>query len=261
MLWQFENELSGPIDDQLAKLRILEHLDLSRNGLNGSIPALTIATMIQLKYLFLAFNPFEAGPIPPFWASLYQLRDLSLQRTNRTGKIPSDLAMLDSLTLIDFSNNDLTGSIPDEFGNLMSLKFLILKRNRLSGRLPSTLGALTNLDTLVIDQNEFDGGSGHICSSIKPVTFVSDCIEVGCSCCSECCDDESTRCYDDVWFAQQDPSSNYQYARVTYKFNEEDIIYPLHDEADAITAFYDTFGLALDDKLFSTFVDKNVSDP
>jgi hypothetical protein len=217
--------------------------------------------MVQLKYLFLAFNPFEAGPIPPVWASLYQLRDLSLQRTNRTGKIPSDLSILDSLILVDLSNNALTGPVPEEFGNLTSLKFLILKNNKLSGRLPLTLGALTNLDTLVIDHNNIDGGSSLICSTVKPPTFVSDCVEVRCSCCSQCCDDESSECYDDVWFAQQDPSSNYQYARVAYKFNEEDIAYPLPDEADEITAFYDTFGLALDDELFSNFVGRNVSVP
>lgn len=217
--------------------------------------------MVQLKYLFLAFNPFEVGPIPPHWASLYHLRDLSLQKTNRNGKIPKDLSILDDLTLIDFSNNELTGPVPDEFGNLTSLKFLILKNNQLSGRLPKTLGALINLDTLVIDNNDLDGGSGHICTNVKPLTFVSDCIEVGCSCCSECCDDQSTKCFEDVWFAQQDPSSNYQYTRVTYKFNEEDIIYPVNGEADSITAFYDTFGLAIDDELFGKFMDRDVSDP
>lgn len=217
------------------------------------MPEQPIAQLVQLKYLFLAFNPFDKGPIPPYWATLYHLVDLSLQGTNRIGTIPDDLALLDNLRLIDLSNNFLTGQIPDEFGNLVSLKFLILKNNDLTGQIPSALQSLTNLDTLVLDSNDIKGGSGHICATVKPPTFVADCLEVGCSCCSFCCDDKSGNCRDKTWFAPVDPSINYQNTRIAYKFNEEDIIYPLTGETEMISGFYDTFGMAFDDELFDRF--------
>lgn len=228
--------------------------------MTGPIPELPIAQLIGLKYLFLAFNPFEQGRIPPYWASLYNLVDLSLQATNRIGSIPIDLALLGNLNLIDLSNNFLTGKLPDEFGDLISLKFLILKNNELSGRLPATMERLTSLDTLVLDNNDFTGGSGYVCVSIKPRIFVADCLEVGCSCCSTCCDDKSGRCDDEVWFAQMDPSVYYQNTRIAYRFNDESIVYPLPGEPDEIAAFYDTFGMAIDDQLFDKFSGNQVDD-
>lgn len=219
-------------------------MDLSNNEFTGDLPT-DISDLYNLKYLFLAFNDkLTPGPIPVKWAHrLTQLKDFSLQGTKRTGNIPSDLGEMKSLVLLDLADNDLTGPIPEEIGYLRHLKFLILKENKLSGSIPESFSKLTKLDTAVMDRNDLTGGASNMCTpKLKSlVEFISDCKETKCSCCSLCCVDDKD-CNDRTWFAEQDPVVNYQYSRVAYKFNEEDVIYPV-PEAEEIKEHYDKMGV------------------
>ena len=228
----------------LGQLTNLYHLDLSRNEFTGDLPT-DLADLYNLKYLFLAFNrKLNPGPIPAEWATrLSQLSDYSLQATERTGQIPSEIGQLSSLVLLDLADNKLIGPIPSEIGNLRHLTFLVIKDNLLSGTIPESFNKLSKLDTAVMDGNNLSGGADHMCTPKLPslIEFISDCKETSCSCCSLCCVD-GIDCNDRTWFAEQDPVVNYQFSRVAYKFNEEDVIYPV-PEAEEIAEQYDKFGV------------------
>lgn len=229
---------------RLGQLTNLQHLDLSENEFTGELPT-ALADLYNLKYLFLAFNrKLTPGPVLPEWATrLSQLKDFSLQATVRTGPIPSEIGQMSSLVLLDLASNALNGPIPSEIGYLRHLTFLVIKENQLSGTIPESFNQLSKLDTAVMDRNNLTGGADYLCSPKLPslIDFIADCQETNCACCSLCCVD-GTDCNDGTWFAQQDPVLNYQFSRVAYKFNEEDVIYPV-PEAEEIAEQYDKYGV------------------
>lgn len=242
----YQNHLSGNINGSfISALSHLNHLDLSLNWFEGDLPS-EIGRLNDLKYLFLAYNTrLTAGHIPPEWATLTKLVDLSLQKTNRIGKIPSQLGRLKDLVLLDLLGNNLTGEIPAEIGGMQNLTFLLLKDNHLNGIIPESMAYLTNLDTVVIDKNDLMGGASNLCPlKLKALTvFISDCNEVNCTCCTLCCSDAQSSCDNSTWFSQQDPVINYQYERVAYKFNQDDIIYPVAAAANT-SNLYNDFGIS-----------------
>ncbi len=95
-----------------------EELNLSKNGLAGSLPA-EVRLLQNLKVLNLSNNQF-------------------------TG-VPAEIGQLKNLEVLDLSNNKITG-LPNELGNLSKLKILNLKGNNYSeadltgikSRLPKT---------------------------------------------------------------------------------------------------------------------------
>ncbi|CAB9524048.1 leucine Rich Repeat [Seminavis robusta] len=106
-----ENGLNGPVPVELAKLSILEKLDLSKNLLTGTIPT--------------SYGSFSA------------LSDIVLQQNKLSGKIPSEL-FGSKLSVIDFRNNSLTGTVPTEVG-LFDGEKLLFGHNSLSGSIPTEL--------------------------------------------------------------------------------------------------------------------------
>lgn len=238
-----DNKLSGPIDGRVTGLQSLIHLDLSNNEFDGTLPA-DMRDLSELKYLFLAYNPkLTPGPIPFEWAGLSQLVDLSLQATNRNSTIPGEIGLLHDLVMLDLANNALTGPIPTEIGTLSKLTFLILKGNKLNGDIPTSLAQLKLLDTVVIDDNSLS----RVCVTAKATStytdYIADCAADGtCPCCTLCCKLSDASCNNVTWFAPQDPVADYQYMRVGYKFNDQDVIYPL-PTAENNTNCYDTFGI------------------
>lgn len=239
------NALTGAITENIENLVNIEHIDLSHNLFTGDIPGRALATLPDLKYLFLAFNTeLNPGPIPVQFASMDSLEDLSLQETNRIGTIPREFHLIPELIMLDLVRNSLTGTIPSELAQLTSLKFLLLKENKLTGPIPAEFASLTKLDTFLLEQNNVSGGALSMCNApdMSVRTFVSDCSETGCECCSKCCLDSDPTCNDHIWFAQQDPVSNYLYQRVSYKFNEENLVLPV-EELTELRDFYDTFGM------------------
>ena len=239
-----ENKLTGPIDERLLSLTKLQHLDLSNNDFTGDFPTL-LSQLTDLKYLFLAFNTgFKIGTIPTEFGRLTNLVDLSLQKTDRIGHIPTELANLSKLTLLDLNSNLLDGSIPYEFSALTNLKFLLLKDNTLTGEIPPQFSLLTELDTLLLDDNNMEGGDTTICEHIETLTtFIVDCNASGeCKCCTKCCADQDSTCNAITWFSGLDPVGSDNYARDSYLFHEDDIMYPVHDSpSDSVPDFYVNF--------------------
>ncbi|CAH1452657.1 unnamed protein product [Lactuca virosa] len=93
-------ELEDEISSSLLNLSYLNHLDLSANSFNGTIPTF-IGSMTQLRYLDLSENDFN-------------------------GIIPRSIGSLTELRHLDLSYNSLYGTILPEFGNLTNLQALLL---------------------------------------------------------------------------------------------------------------------------------------
>ena len=95
-------------------------LDLSRNGVSGSLPP-------ELEYLdslvkLTIVNAKLGGRVPAWLGRLSNLKHLTLDRCKFSGPIPPELGNLSNLISLDLTNNDLRGAIPPELGNLSSLE-------------------------------------------------------------------------------------------------------------------------------------------
>ncbi|KAL6658426.1 hypothetical protein ACP70R_004012 [Stipagrostis hirtigluma subsp. patula] len=135
MLVLYNNNLAGqtPIDWP----HHLEHLELSRNNLTGTIPT-SLANITMLNVLACSSNNIE-------------------------GTIPNELGRLRNLQVLYLDNNKLEGMFPQAILNLSALNSFYLSFNGLSGEVPSNLGSsLPNLTEIILDYNFF---SGHIPSS------------------------------------------------------------------------------------------------
>ena len=130
-------------------------LDLTRNGLTGSIPE-ELGLLLNSVRLNLASNDLE-GPIPNGLTLLTDLEHLDLSSNTLTGSVAGELGSLKQLKSLDLGHNFLTGSIPSELGSLARLERLGLFDNNLTGSIPPELGALTNLRNLDLALNSLTG--------------------------------------------------------------------------------------------------------
>ncbi|XP_018677280.2 receptor-like protein EIX2 [Musa acuminata AAA Group] len=112
-------------------LSIDKVIDLSNNGLSGSIPE-------------------ELG-------NLHGLRSLNLSRNYLTGKIPNNINGMQRLEILDLSRNNLSGAIPSTLAALNFLNYLNLSYNNLSGRIPTG----SQLQTLT--DPSFYAGNSDLC--------------------------------------------------------------------------------------------------
>lgn len=177
-------------------------------------------------------NPdLSDSPIPTEIGLLTELIDVSFQNSNRIGKIPYHIEGLRLLTTFDLNNNYLTGPIPSELGSLPQLRFLFLRGNKLTGQIPSTVSKLTHLDTVLLDGNKaLNAGTEHICdANPQPRILQADCatFDMGCECCTVCCDKTDADCINKHYYSSIDPSAEYHYVRKFYQFNEADIVFPV----------------------------------
>jgi hypothetical protein len=92
------NNLSGPIPEQLINLKNLLYLHLEDNQLTGSIPP-EIGNMTHLQYLGLSYNQLT-GSIPPEIGNLKNLKALYLNHNHFSGDVPIELTYL-----VDLSNS------------------------------------------------------------------------------------------------------------------------------------------------------------
>ena len=140
---------------ELGNLSELRTLDLSSNGMSGTIPA-TLGHLARLETLDLGSNQLS-GHIPAELGNLSNLLTLRLASNRLYGRIPRELGRLSSLKALSLHRNDLTGGIPEELGNLGSLQRLFLGENELEGPLPIELGGLANLQVLDVSMNGLSG--------------------------------------------------------------------------------------------------------
>ncbi len=149
------NGLSGTIPD-FRHLPDLQKLDLSKNELSGQIP--DFKNLPNLQELDLAKNPLS-GSIPNF-SNLPNLISLQLEyyysspsESQLSGQIP-DFKNLPNLQELNLRSNQLSGEIPD-FSNLPNLQELDLAANQLSGTIPNF--NLPSLVKLFLSGNQLSG--------------------------------------------------------------------------------------------------------
>jgi len=92
-------------------------LDLSYNGLTGTIPA-SLGSMLYLHELNLGHNDLT-GAIPDAFSGLKSIGALDLSHNHLNGTIPPGIGALSFLADFDVSNNNLTGEI-SKSGQLMT---------------------------------------------------------------------------------------------------------------------------------------------
>jgi hypothetical protein len=190
--------------------------------------------MSSLRYFFASVNPFAPAIIPNFLQTLTKLEEIGLKSTNRLGGIPTFLGDLTDLVLLDLDGNTLSGPVPTELGQLTKMEFLLLNRNSLTGEIPAELANLRDLRLAFFDRNSFNGTLAPMCAlgifnetggdADGTELITSDClgpnIEVECSCCTTCCNDQIGGCHDYSEVPNLDPIWEYRNNRLTYSFGD-----------------------------------------
>ncbi|CAA0838908.1 disease resistance family protein / LRR family protein [Striga hermonthica] len=154
------NNLNSSIPQWLSSCKHLQYLDLSQNELSGKIPR-EIAKLCNIQTLSL-FDNNLGGEITDLFGNmsdclLQALEFLVLSENQISGHLPHQFGELRSLQTLDLSNNSLSGVIPSETGNLLSLERLHLDNNKLMGNLPESIGKLVNLTELWVYNNMLEG--------------------------------------------------------------------------------------------------------
>ena len=164
------NNLQGPLPDELLQLIDLTVLNLADNHLTGSIPT-DLGQLASLEALILKGNQLS-GIIPSDIDHLRNLEVFNLAGNQLSGDIPAEIEHLSTLESLNLSENLLSGPIPPEIGQLNELIFLELSVNQLTGVLPSEIGRLELLTTLNVASNaELSGPLPLSLSSLRLESF------------------------------------------------------------------------------------------
>nr|GME13100.1 probable LRR receptor-like serine/threonine-protein kinase At1g53430 isoform X1 [Ipomoea batatas] len=96
------------------------------------------------------------GVLPPDFAKLRFLRQLSLLGNRISGKIPKEIGDISTLEQLVLEDNELQGPLDENLGRLSNLNRLLLSANNITGVIPESFGNLKNLTDL-IDGNPISG--------------------------------------------------------------------------------------------------------
>ncbi|KAM0040189.1 putative non-specific serine/threonine protein kinase [Helianthus debilis subsp. tardiflorus] len=146
--------LAGVLPKEFVNLRHLQEIDLSRNYINGTIPARF--GQLRVSVLSLLGNRIS-GPIPEEIGDISTLEELVLENNLLGGPLPQNLGRLTRLRRFLVSANKFTGSIPESFGNLTNLEDFRIDGSSLSGRIPDLIGNWTNLTRLDLQGTSMEG--------------------------------------------------------------------------------------------------------
>jgi hypothetical protein len=143
--WNLATPINTWFGVRLSAQDCVERISLISNGLNGTIPNLSLANLDSLELLGNRFSS-----VPNFNA-LPKITLLKLSSNQMTGAVPNlNLPTLKVFVLLD---NQLSGTIPNFV--LPNLVFLSLGNNPLSGTIPNF--NLPNLESLFLNDNQLTG--------------------------------------------------------------------------------------------------------
>ncbi|XP_077225593.1 receptor-like protein 7 [Tasmannia lanceolata] len=152
------NNLTGEIPTSFCDAKLLADLDLSNNGLNGSIPQCLVGPPVELNVLNLGGN-FFSGTIPQTFADSCNLRILNLNENQLEGHVPTSLGKCRELQVLDLGNNMISDTFPSWLWNMSTLAVLILRNNRFYGPIGDdrTNYAFQMLQIIDLSSNGFTG--------------------------------------------------------------------------------------------------------
>jgi hypothetical protein len=129
-----QNRLSS-FPNGITSLQRLELLDLSLNGMFGTVPN-DFSTMTSLKGLFIDSNRLS-GELP-IGLPVYSLISADFAANQFTGTIPTQWSLLQNVLFIDVSTNFLNGTIPWSIGQIRTGDALVFRaaNNFLTGITP-----------------------------------------------------------------------------------------------------------------------------
>ncbi|KAJ0986360.1 hypothetical protein J5N97_004716 [Dioscorea zingiberensis] len=175
--------LTGSLPDEFSNLTSLQVIDLTRNYLNGTIPAAWAS--LPLTNLTLLGNRIT-GTIPDEFGNIITLLAVSLEDNLIEGPLPQSLGKLVNLDRLRIDGNPVTGKIPSFISNWKKIsrmrvtdlkgfgKFpplqnmggmirLILRNLSISGELPDYIGDMGNLKTFDLSYNSFNSSAPAYC--------------------------------------------------------------------------------------------------
>ncbi|KAL3906973.1 MAG: hypothetical protein SGILL_009061, partial [Bacillariaceae sp.] len=103
------NNVSGPLNWEIASLESLRSIRMQHNQLSQSLPS-QLGLLSMLRFLDLNNNAIT-GSIPSNFGYMKQLKYLKLNRNRIDGTIPLLLGQMPKLTLLHLSNNELRGGL------------------------------------------------------------------------------------------------------------------------------------------------------
>ncbi|XP_023745093.1 receptor-like protein EIX2 [Lactuca sativa] len=169
----------SPLHLNFSTLSNIQHLDLSRNFLEGMVPPV-LTNMSSLSVLDLSGNILNSSvPLMPNLLELdvssnefKQIEQIGIWRLCRLKKLSASFNNFDkemshapknsseccqyALEGLDLSSS-LNGTIPDAFGRLVNLREIDLSSNGLIGPIPESLRRLWFLEVLDLSNNELTG--------------------------------------------------------------------------------------------------------
>ncbi|KAL9366652.1 hypothetical protein Peur_037851 [Populus x canadensis] len=160
--------LEGSLPRDLGRFPYLQEIDLSRNYLNGTIPAEWGAT--PLATISIIGNRLT-GPIPKEIGNISTLANFTVEFNQLSGVLPPELGNLTRLEKMHLSSNNFTGQLPETFEKLTTLKDIRIGDNSFTGQIPNLIQKWTNLEKLVIQGS---GLSGPIPSGIALLEKMAD---------------------------------------------------------------------------------------
>ncbi|KAI4299954.1 hypothetical protein L6164_033374 [Bauhinia variegata] len=154
----------------------LEHLEMSANAMNGSLPPLfgqnlwtldlsdnnfsgemprNISVHVSLLEILKLSNNKLVGSVCPTLVNLKILRELFLDGNSFSSSIPSCLFNASFLLVMDISNNHFVGKLPnDGIRNLSNLQALSIARNHLEGSISTEIIEQRSLKYLDLSRND-----------------------------------------------------------------------------------------------------------
>uniref|UniRef100_A0A0D6QWL0 Protein kinase domain-containing protein n=1 Tax=Araucaria cunninghamii TaxID=56994 RepID=A0A0D6QWL0_ARACU len=163
------NGMSGTLPS-LKSLQKLQSLDMSNNNLLGGGIGDALQNLADLRELILTHNKLN-GSIPHV-VGAQRLEKLDVSYNSLVGEFPQGLTRCTNLTYLDLSFNKLSGTIPENMSSLANLETLILSSNSFSGSIPKTLGALSKLIRFAANKNNLSGTIPGELLSIKGLQFL-----------------------------------------------------------------------------------------
>ena len=150
-----DNQLEGPIPDEIGQLASLQTLYMDENAWSGHIPK-TLCSLTGMTSIVLS-SASISGAIPQCIGALKQLQVLDLSETQLNGTLPYSMHTLKGLTYLGLERTHLRGDPWGVICELHSLRNLYLMDAFFDAQLPGCIGRLTQLRDLLIADNSFHG--------------------------------------------------------------------------------------------------------